>query len=289
MSSTMCVDRCAPCSATETMSDGIVELAGAIRLKALEMTCRGGASHIGSSLSIADLLAVLYGGVLRVDPSGPRRPDRDRLVVSKGHAAAAAYAALGLCGFIPEAWLDRYHQDGQPLGGHVTAHGIPGVELSTGSLGHGLPVGLGMALASQRFGPPYRVFVVLSDGECDEGSVWEAALLAAHHRVDNLVAIVDFNKLQSLDTVERTVRLDPLPDKWRAFGWEAIEVDGHDHDRLMTVLSGVPLRTGRPTCVVAHTVKGKGVPEMENRVEWHYRSPSTDQIEWARRNWKVPR
>jgi transketolase len=264
------------------------DLAAAIRLRSLEMTCRGNASHIGSGLSIADLLAVLYSGVLRIDPTDPDRPDRDRLLVSKGHAAAAVYAVLGLRGFFPETWLDRYHQDGQPLGGHVTAQGIPGVEHSTGSLGHGLPVGLGMALASQRFGPPYRVFVILSDGECDEGSVWEAALLAAHHGVDRLVVIVDFNKLQSLDTVERTVRLEPLAEKWRAFGWETVEVDGHDHGTLTKVLSAAPLRPGRPTCLVAHTIKGKGVPEMENRIEWHYRSPSTDQVAWAREQLRPP-
>jgi transketolase len=265
-----------------------VDMARAIRLRALEMTHRGRASHIASGLSIADLLAVLYAGVLHVYPGEPDRPDRDRLLVSKGHAAAVLYAALALRGFFPETWLEGYHQDGQPLGGHVTAQGIPGVELSTGALGHGLPVGLGMALASQRFGPPYRVFVILSDGECDEGSVWEAALLAAHHGVDNLVAVIDYNKLQSLDTVERTVRLEPLAEKWRAFGWEVAEVDGHHHGDLAGVLSGAPLRSGRPTCIVAHTVKGKGVPEMENRVEWHYRSPSAEQVEWARQEWERP-
>ncbi|HZQ78242.1 MAG TPA: transketolase [Acidimicrobiia bacterium] len=267
------------------MPEHTVDLAASIRLRAMEMTHRGGASHIGSGLSIADIMAVLYGRVLRVDPSDPTRYDRDRLVVSKGHAAAVVYATLAVRNFFPESWLADYHQDGQLLGGHVTAHGIPGVEVSTGSLGHGLPVGLGMALASQRFGPPYRVFVVLSDGECDEGSVWEAALLASHHGVDNLIAIIDYNKLQSLDTVERTVRLEPLGDKWRAFGWEVREIDGHDHDELLKAFSAVPRLSGRPTCFVAHTVKGKGVPEMENRVEWHYRSPSADQIDWAKKNW----
>lgn len=263
-------------------------LAGAIRCRAVEMTHRGQAAHIASALSLADLLAVLYTGVLNVDPSGTSRPDRDRLLVSKGHAAAALYAALALRGFIPERWLEGYHQDGQPLGGHVTAGGIPGVEFSTGALGHGLSVALGMALASQRFGPPYRVFAILSDGECDEGSVWEAALLAAHHGVENLVAMIDYNKIQSLDTVKRTVRLEPLAAKWRTFGWGVAEVDGHDHGALRDVLSELPLRRGRPTCVVAHTVKGKGVPEMEGRVEWHYRSPTAEQVEWARREWDLP-
>ena len=247
------------------------------------MTHQGGASHVASGLSIADFLAVLYGRVLSVDPGDPGRADRDRLLVSKGHAAAALYATLGLRGFFPLAWLDRYHQDGQVLGGHVTSHGVPGVELSTGALGHGLPVGVGLALGSARFGPPFRVFVLQSDGECDEGSVWEAALLAGHHRLSNLAVVVDYNNLQSLDTVANTLALEPFADKWRAFGWDVEELDGHDHDALASAFERVSSSSGsgRPHCFLAHTTKGKGVSFMEDKVEWHYRSPSADHLATA--------
>jgi transketolase len=228
-----------------------------------------------------DVLAVLYADVLHVDPSAPDRPDRDRLVLSKGHAAAALYAVLALRGFFPEAWLAGYHQDGQPLGGHVTSAGVPGVELSTGSLGHGLPVGVGMALGLRRRGSAARVVVVMSDGECDEGSVWEAALLAAHHGLSQLAVVVDHNGLQSLGRVEDTLRLEPFADKWRAFGWQVTELDGHDHDALSAALSGPA--GADPHCVIARTVKGRGVSFMEDSVAWHYRSPSGDLLEQARR------
>lgn len=230
-------------------------------------------SHIGSCLSVADILAVLYGAVLRVDPKRPTWPDRDRLIMSKGHAAAITYAAVAEAGFMPLKRLDEYAANGGQLYGHVTV-GVPGVEFASGSLGHGLPVGSGMALAARRDGKAWRTFVVMSDGEMDEGSNWEAILFAGHHGLDNLVAIVDYNKIQSLDFVDRTLRLEPLADKFRAFGWAAIEVDGHDVDALRSALMAVPLQAGRPTAVIAHTVKGKGVSWMEGKVLWHYRPPA---------------
>ncbi|MEZ5356972.1 MAG: transketolase [Bryobacteraceae bacterium] len=252
-------------------------LALRIREHSLRMVHRARASHIASSLSMTDLLAVLYGRVLRVDPARPDWPERDRLIVSKGHAAAALYAVLAERGFFPVEELDRYCESGSRLLGHVSHH-VPGVELSTGSLGHGLPVGGGMALASKRGGAGWRVFVLLSDGELDEGSVWEQALLAPQLGLDNLVAIVDYNKMQSFGSVAEVADLAPLADKWRAFRWGVREIDGHDHTAIAAALGQAPFEPGRPSVVIAHTVKGKGVSFMEQDLAWHYRSPDLAQL-----------
>jgi transketolase len=224
------------------------------------------------------MLVVLYGGVLRVDAAKPAWPDRDRFILSKGHACTALYAVLAEVGFFPEEWLRRFYVDGAQLAGHVTHHGIPGVEVSTGSLGHGLSLGCGMAIAAKRDGRAHRVFALLSDGECDEGAVWEAALFAAHHRLDNLVVFVDYNKIQSLGAVREVLGLDPLAAKWRSFGWAVREIDGHQFAEIEGAVSRVPLEPGRPSCVVAHTVKGKGVSFMEHDVLWHYRAPDDDEL-----------
>jgi transketolase len=261
----------------------LARLARRIRAHVLRMLHRARGSHVGSCFSMTDLLAVLYGSVLRVDPARPDWEDRDRLLVSKGHAAAAVYATLAECGFFPIDWLDTYCADGSRLAGHVTHHGVPGVEVSSGSLGHGLSFACGMALAGKRDGRPYRTFVLLSDGECDEGSTWEAALFAPHHRLDNLVAVVDYNKIQSFGTVKEVLDLEPLADKWRAFGWAVREVDGHDLARVRDTLAAVPLEPGRPSAVIAHTVKGKGVSFMEDRLAWHYQSPTGEQLAQALR------
>lgn len=258
-----------------------VELAKRIQIHVLKMTSRGGSSHIGAALSIADILAVLYGGFLNVDPADPRKLDRDRFILSKGHAGAAVYAALAETGFFPVEKLKTHYQDGSDLSGHVSHKGIPGVELSTGSLGHGLSVGVGMALSAKMDDKAHRVFVLLSDGECDEGSNWEAILFAAHHRLDNLVAIVDYNKIQSLASVEETLSLEPFADKWQSFGWAVREVDGHDHPQLQKAFSNLPREIGRPTVVIAHTIKGKGVSFMENTVLWHYRCPKGEEFDAA--------
>jgi len=254
------------------------ELARAIRAHALRMVHRASASHIGTCLSIADLLAVLYASVLRVDPQRPDWPARDRFILSKGHGAAIFYAVLAERGFFPRAWLEEYCRDGGRLCGHATSTGVPGVEVSTGSLGHGLSIASGMALAAKRERSPARVFVVLSDGELDEGSTWEAVLFAAHHRLDNLVAMVDYNKIQSFGRVAEVLDLDPLADKWRAFRWGVREIDGHDHATIAAALESVPLEAGRPSVLVAHTVKGKGVSFMENDLAWHYKSPDAQQL-----------
>jgi transketolase len=256
-------------------------LAARIRRHALLMTSAGGSSHIGSILSMADIVAVLYGRVLRVDPKNPRWPDRDRFILSKGHAGAGIYAALAELGFFPTEKLRTHYQNGSDLSGHVSHKGVPGVELSTGSLGHGLSVGAGMAYGAKLDDRRHRVFVLLSDGECDEGSNWEAILFASHHRLDNLCAVVDYNKIQSLKPVAETLALEPFADKWRAFGWAVIEVDGHDHAQLAAAFDSAERSTGQPTCVIAHTTKGKGVPFMEHSVLWHYRTARGDEFEAA--------
>lgn len=260
---------------------GTRALAKKVRVHALRMTSAGGSSHIGAVLSMADIVAVLYGAVLRVDAQAPAWPERDRFILSKGHAGVGVYAVLAERGFMPVEKLHTHYRDGSDLSGHVSHKGIPGVELSTGSLGHGLSVGVGMALGAKRDGRSHRVFVLLSDGECDEGSVWEAVLFAAHHKLANLVAIVDYNKIQSLAPVAETIGLEPFADKWRAFGWSVVEVDGHDHVALHTALSEIPVALGRPTVVLAHTIKGKGVSFMEHTVLWHYRTAKGEELERA--------
>lgn len=255
-------------------------LAQRMRVHALRMVQRARASHIGSVLSICDIVAVLYGQVLRLDPKQPLTPERDRFILSKGHACVAVYAALAETGFFPVDDLLKYGQDHSVLMNHIS-HKVAGVEFSTGSLGHGLPFGTGKALAAKRRGQSWRTFVQLSDGELGEGSNWEAMMFAAHHGLDNLVTIVDYNKLQSLTTVDKTLRVEPLADKARAFGWAVREVDGHDHAALSTLLGTLPWELGKPSFLIAHTTKGKGVSFMENSVDWHYKSPSADQLAQA--------
>ncbi len=256
------------------------ELALRIRLEALRMVHAARASHIASCLSAADLMAVLYGAILRIDPAEPTWAGRDRFILSKGHAAAILYAVLAETGFFPTQWLDHYCQDGSPLIGHASHH-VPGVEVSTGSLGHGLPIGCGMALAAKRRREQYRVFVMLSDGELDEGSNWEAILFAPHHGLDNLTAIVDYNKIQGFGSVDEVLSLAPLPEKWRAFGWAVREIDGHNLEQIESALTGLPLEKGRPSVMIAHTTKGKGVSFMEDQLSWHYSSPNDEQFRLA--------
>ena len=258
-----------------------VELAKRVRINALNMTSSGGSSHVGAAFSIADILAVLYGTSLNVRPDEPHWQGRDRFILSKGHAGAAVYATLAECGFFPVEKLKTHYQDGSDLSGHVSHKGIPGVELSTGSLGHGLGVGVGMAHALKMAGGAQRVFALLSDGECDEGSNWEAILFAQHHKLDNLVAVIDYNKIQSLAPVSETIALEPFVDKWRAFNWAVREVDGHDHEALTNVFSDLPETAGQPTVVIAHTTKGKGVSFMENTVLWHYRCAKGEEFDAA--------
>ena len=248
------------------------QLAWLIRRHGIEMTHLSGGSHIGAVLSAADILAVLYADILRYDPEDPEWDRRDRFIMSKGHAGAAVYAALAESGFFAPAELKTHYQNGSRLSGHVSHH-LPGVDLSTGSLGHGLCAAAGMALAAKQDGKHHRVFAVLGDGECDEGSVWEAALFANQYRLENLVAIIDHNHMQSLDTCEKTLELEDFGAKWRAFGWNVIELNGHDHNALRSALTGTRNAGHKPTVVIANTVKGKGVSFMENDILWHYRFP----------------
>jgi transketolase len=256
------------------------DLALRIRCRALEMVARARAAHIGSAMSIADIVAVLYGRTLRLDPAAPDNPERDRFILSKGHACVAVYAALAETGFIDPALLQTYGADGSDLMAHIS-HKVPGVEFSTGALGHGLPFGTGKALSAKRHGKDWRSIVLTSDGEWGEGSNWEAALFAAHHKLDNLLCIIDYNKLQSLTTVDETLRLEPLRSKFEAFGWAVKEVDGHDHEVLSSTLDGASWPADKPGMLIAHTVKGKGASFMENRVEWHYRSPTPELLAQA--------
>lgn len=258
-------------------------LAWLIRRNGLEMTHLSRGSHIGSVLSVAEIIAVLYARVLNVDPKEPKKPDRDRLILSKGHAGSAVYAALAETGFFPVEQLKTHYANGSILSGHVSHKGVPGVEVSTGSLGHGLSVGAGMALGSKMDGAQWRTYVVLGDGECDEGSVWEAALQAAQYKLDRLIAVIDYNHMQSLATVDETLRLEPFEQKWKDFGWNAVSVDGHDTDALLKAFDWAKENAGsrKPSVILAHTVKGKGISFMENNILWHYRTPQGEEYDAA--------
>ena len=258
-------------------------LAWLIRRNGLEMTHISHGSHIGSVLSVAEIIAVLYSSVLNVDPKQPKKPDRDRLILSKGHAGSAVYAALAETGFFPVEQLKTHYANGSILSGHVSHKGVPGVEVSTGALGHGLGIGAGMALGAKMDGARWRTYVVLGDGECDEGSVWESALQAAQYKLDRLIAVVDYNHMQSLATVADTLKLEPFEQKWKDFGWNAESVDGHDTDALQAAFARAKENAGsrKPYVILAHTVKGKGISFMENNILWHYRTPQGEEYEAA--------
>lgn len=258
-------------------------LAWLIRRHGLEMTHISRGSHIGAIFSLAEIMATLYTGVLNVDPLKPKMENRDRLILSKGHAGAAVYAALAERGFFDVEELSTHYANGSRLSGHVSHKGVPGVEFSTGSLGHGLAVSAGMALGAKKDHAPWRVFCILGDGECDEGSVWEAALQAHHYGLDNLIAVVDHNRMQSLDFCENTLALEPFADKWAAFGWNVLQADGHDVDALRAAFAQAKanLGSGKPTVIIAMTTKGKGVSFMENDILWHYRTPQGEEYDAA--------
>jgi transketolase len=256
------------------MADKCQELARSIRVHSLEMTHKAKSSHIGSCLSIADILAVLYEEVMTIRPELPNWESRDRFILSKGHACAALYAVLAECGFFPKEQLDSFYQNGSLLLGH-TNHYVPGVEVSTGSLGHALSIGCGMALATKQ-----KVYVLLGDGDCDEGSTWEAAMFASQHKLANLIAIVDYNKMQALGNIASILDLNPLTKKWQAFGWTTREIDGHNPEQIEEAIQRISIYE-QPICVIAHTTKGKGVSFMENKIEWHYKFPNKEELERA--------
>jgi transketolase len=260
--------------------DALVARARELRATTVRMAHDARSPHVGSALSCADLLVALFFAEMRLDPP---RDDQDRFILSKGHGCMSYYAVLAARGYFPASLLGTYAQNGSQLPEHPSPHGVPGIEVGTGSLGHGLSIGAGAALARAMDARPGRTFVVLSDGECNEGSVWEAAMFAAGRKLDNLVAIVDYNKLQATGRSNEITALHPLAEKWRAFGWTTREVDGHDMAAIVGTLAALPFAAGAPSAIVAHTVKGKGVSFMEDSLEWHYRPPDDADLERALR------
>jgi transketolase len=260
-----------------TVAD-LKQKAAQLRGQVVQMSHAAQAAHLASSLSCCDVLAAAYWHVLNIDPSQPKDPLRDRFILSKGHAAAALYSALAFKGFFPLAELNTFCEDGGRLAEHPPANILPGVEAATGSLGHGLPIGCGMALAGRIRGEAFRVYALLSDGENNEGSVWEAAMFAAAQKLENVCVIVDYNKWQATARSNDTLMLSPLRDKWAAFGWDAVEIDGHDVATLARLMMNVPNGSGKPVALIAHTIKGKGVSFMEDDNNWHYRAPTADEV-----------
>lgn len=257
--------------------------AAKLRGRVIEMSHAAQAAHLASSLSCCDVVTAAYWHVLDIDPNRPKDELRDRFILSKGHAAAALYAALAFKGFFPLAELDTYCKDGGKLAEHPPANLLPGVEAATGSLGHGLPIGCGMALSGRIKGQKFRVYALLSDGENNEGSVWESAMFAAAQRLENVCVVVDYNKWQATARSNETLMLAPLVDKWRAFGWDAQEIDGHDIGKLAAFMSNIPNGSGKPVALIAHTVKGRGVSFMEDDNNWHYRAPTAEEVVKARK------
>ncbi|MDR1710235.1 MAG: transketolase [Candidatus Accumulibacter sp.] len=256
------------------------EMARTIRADIVKMIHAAGSGHPGGSLSATEVVTALYFNVLNLDPKQPKWPDRDRFILSKGHCCPVLYACLARRGYFDVAELATLRKFGSKLQGHPDMNKCPGVEISTGSLGNGLGAGVGMAMAAKVRKQTHKVFVLLGDGECQEGSVWEAAMCAAHHRLANLIAIVDVNRMQILDTTENVMNIEPLADKWRAFGWKVLETDGHDMNEVVATLEAARRADG-PAAILAHTVKGKGVSFMENVVKWHGAAPGDKELEQA--------
>jgi transketolase len=257
------------------------KIASELRREILDLIYKTKSPHIGCSFSMVELLTALYFKVLKVDPKNPKDPKRDRFLLSKGHGVPALYPVLVKKGFISQEVIDGFAKDGGTLEQHPTRNVDLGIEITSGSLGHGLSIGAGMALAGKYDGKDYRVFVYLGDGEIQEGSNWEAIMFAHQHKLDNLIAIIDHNKLQAMQRIEEVLDLSPLADKWKAFGWAVKEINGHDFKEILPALGGVPFEKGKPTCIIAHTVKGKGVSFMENEPRWHDRCPDESEYQKA--------
>lgn len=260
------------------------ELAKLIRLRSLELCTQKNTSHIGGAFSVADIIAVLYHDILNFDPRNPRDPNRDRLFFSKGHACVTLYSVLEILGFFPSIdLLKEFTRNGTYFTSHINHH-IPGIELSTGSLGHALGIGCGVSLAAKIQGRPFTIFTIVSDGELDEGSNWEAILFAPQHKLDNMVVIVDYNKIQSFGSTNEVLSLDPLKDKFISFNWKVAEIDGHSHMQIQEILTEFKNdRMSSPKVIIAHTIKGKGVDFMENQLKWHYKAPNSSEYEIAKK------
>lgn len=266
----------APQSASELRA-----LADQIRIRSLQMVHRARLGHPGGDFSAADILVTLYRGILRIDPKNPGAPERDRFIMSKGHCSASLYATLAQTGFFDADELHAYMAPLSFLNGHPDRNKVPGVEANTGPLGHGLPIAVGCALAAKMDSASWRTFVLTGDGELQEGSNWEAAMAAAQYQLDNLTVIVDRNRIQQGDFTENTIGMEPIAERWKAFGWEVRETDGHDHEALLSILSATPFQVAKPSCLIAHTEKGHGVSFMTNRPEWHHKVPSSEELEAA--------
>ncbi len=272
-----CLQKFEPGSSYKTDSH---ELALKIRKHVVGMIYNSRASHIASALSVADILAVLYADILRIDTSNPQMTDRDRFILSKGHAGAAIYAALAEVGFFPVEKLKTYYMNGSVYSGHVSHKGVPGVEISTGSLGHGMAIACGMAMAARSMNRPFHTYVIVGDGECNEGVVWETALVANQYALNDFTVVVDRNGMQAMGRSEDLMQMEPFADKWHSFGWDVIDVpDGHDHELLREAFFRP--KTGHPRCIIARTVKGKGISYMENNLLWHYKYPEGALYEQA--------
>jgi transketolase len=278
------IDRAAgttpPAAAIST--EELRKIANELRHRVIRMSHTAGTPHLGSALSCLDILATAYWRILRIDPTHASDENRDRFILSKGHAASALYATLAARGFFPRELLDTFGELHSPLAEQPAPNCAPGVELATGSLGHGLPVGVGMALAAKIKGQDYRVIVTMSDGECNEGSVWEAAMFAPRHRLEKLMVVIDYNKWQATGRSNEVMQLESLAAKWTAFGWSTYEVDGHDLDALAAHMSNAPDGSGKPSAIVAHTTTGKGVSFMEDDNNWHYKIPNAAEVEASR-------
>ena len=257
------------------------DIARKLRRHVITMISEAASGHPGGSLSAADIVTALYFSVLKHDPDNPKWPDRDRFILSKGHAAPVLYAALAECGYFPLDWLSTLRKTGTCLQGHTDSRLTPGVDVSAGSLGQGLSVGIGMAIAAKQDKKDFHTFVLLGDGECDEGQVWEAAMFAPNHKLDNITAIVDYNGLQLDGFTKDIMNLEPFIDKWRAFNWEVVEINGHDMAQIVAALKKAKTAHGKPVVIVAHTVKGKGVSFMENNVDYHGKAPNKSETEKA--------
>jgi len=277
-----------PTTSTCISTNQLAHEANRTRITAMAMTNHAQLGHTGGDLSASDILTCLYfGGILNVRPDAPQWPQRDRFVMSKGHCAGAFYTTLAARGFFPREQLKTFMDPLSMLNGHPDRNKLPGVEANTGPLGHGLPLGTGAALAAKMRKEAWRVFVLTGDGELQEGSNWEAAMTAQQYHLDNLIVIIDRNRIQQGDFTDKIIRMDPLVAKWEAFGFAVQEIDGHNHEELMRIFSAVPISLGKPTCLIAHTVKGKGVSFAENQPAWHHGVPNHEQLELAARELNV--
>lgn len=265
----------------QTKIKRLESIAKEIRRKIISMSHDSKVGHLGSALSVVDIVVVLYYEVLKIYPRRPHHPQRDRFILSKGHAASALYAVLANKGFFPKAWLTKYCQNGGKLGTHPDHVNIPGVEWTTGSLGHGLSVGCGMALCAKLERKPWRTFVVISDAESQEGEVWEAALAAVQHKLGNLCVVIDYNKVQAFGKVKDILNLEPFAKKWSSFGWQVFKIDGHDIKFLLKTLKKLKSPKSKPTVIIANTTRSKGVPFMENKIEWYYNYPRDEDFKRA--------